>query len=967
MNWRPNALLAATKKFLPRAALPQLGLLVVVITIIWASILLHLKQERQQYEDAAWQEVNSLAHGYEQSIGSTIEGVDQVMLLIRALYRADPQHFDLAAMNQIGSQQTDLALQVTITNASGVMLGSNLAPQSNVDLSDREHVRVHMNSTNDFLFISKPVLGRVSHKWSIQFTRKLFNLKDEFVGVLVVSVNPSYFASFYNGLQGLNGAIALVGLDGVYRVRAPEREGTIGAAVKPDRLERLKFGDGDGSFREVSQIDGVDRLISFRRLNPYPLAVLVGISAESAFARYNEDRLPYIAIGICLTVLVLVLSVLLIEQGQRLLLSQMTLVATLDNVDQGVAMVDSNGIVPVINRRAVQLLALPPHLAREGVNARDILDWQIANGEFKAASVTEPESDKMLSTDLNETYRTGIVGPSFYERTRRDGRILEVRTQQLEDGGSVRTFTDITHRKRNEATLQAALTAAETARRAQSDFLAVMSHEIRTPLNGVIGMAGLLIDSELSSKQRSFATTLREAANSLMQIINDILDYSKLEAHKMEFEEIPFELPHLVRSVVDLMAVKAHERNLTLRADIVPSAPRHLIGDPGRIRQILLNLVSNAVKFTVTGGVSIEVDGERSGENQALVRITVRDTGIGISAAAQERLFEQFFQVDSSNTRGFGGTGLGLAICQRIAMDMGGRLTVASELGKGSAFQVELSLSVDPEPLLAVTDDKAPGPERWLNPRPKRRLRILLAEDNATNRMVAVTRLEMAGHRIDQVANGLEAVQMVQTAPYDVVLMDVMMPQLDGFGATRAIRALDGSMRSIPIIAMTANVFSHHQDACREAGMNDFLGKPFTPAQLERVLDRVITVQAPSATNASTDPDIAEETALARLIDSFGKDEALNLFKSFTAEALANAETIRAHDSAGNWSQRTTEAQALADTAGSLGLTGLEVQASRIASLPAAKSAPELLDGLETSLHRLIDLHSKQYTNSGAA
>lgn len=941
-------------RFLPRAALPQLALLVLVLSVIWSGIWVHLAQERQQAEATAWQDASNLAHGYGETISRTIDGVDQVMLLIRVLYSADPERFDISTLRQIGQIQSDLALQISVTDTHGILLGSNLLPTGIVDLSDREHIRVHTNNPGDFLFISKPVLGRVSGKWSIQFTRKLFDARHAFAGVLVVSLDPAYFAHFYKGLDRTGGTISLVGLDGVLRVRAPVQDDVVGKAIEPDELALLKSGSESGSYRQTSKIDGVDRLVSYIRLTPYPLVVQVGIGAADAFARANRDQIPYLAVGACVTVLAMIISLLQIREGQRRLRSQATLSATLANVNQGVLMVDGAGDVAVMNPRAVELLDLPPHLARPGVKFRALLDWQLATGEFNAPVTGSDLAGPQLSHDVAELARNGGIGPSMYERVRRDGRVLEVRTQRLDDGGVVRTFADITHRKRNEAALYAARDAAEAARRAQADFMAVMSHEIRTPLNGVIGMAGLLLDGELSDRQRRFAVTLREAGNSLMQIINDILDFSKLDARRMEFELLPFDLTAVIASVADLLSAKALDQNCWLRTEIAQRTPSRLIGDAGRIRQILLNLVGNALKFTVKGGVTILVDSEAIEAGRVLIRITVQDTGIGISDEAKDRLFEQFFQVDSSSSRGFGGTGLGLAICQRLANGMGARITVESTLGVGSAFHLELPLALDPAAEAHERSDQAAGGERRLAPRPKRRLRILLAEDNATNRLVAVTRLEMAGHRVDEVVNGLDALQMVQTVPYDLVLMDVMMPEMDGLAATRAIRSLPGPVRDIPIVAMTANVLVQEELACREAGMNDFLGKPFTPDQLNRVLSGIMGKNDAGSTDTPETQE-TDQAAFAALGASVGLPQARALLEALAEETAQSLQAIRAAEAAQRQGDCQSLVRALVENFESLGLTTLAGLAIRLEAPPAGVPIGKLIDEVAAVLQALVN------------
>ncbi len=544
----------------------------------------------------------------------------------------------------------------------------------------------------------------------------------------------------------------------------------------------------------------------------------------------------------------------LVRRQAALAESEQRLSAVIENSVEGILTIDERGVVKRFNRSAEDLFGY----RREEVVGRNV--------NMLMPEPYHSEHDGYLAAYLSTGVRRIIGTGREVAGRRKDGSRFPVRLAVGEArlGGErlfVGTIQDITEGKRIEAELrrhrdelqelvaertadlQSAKEAAEAANQAKSTFLANMSHELRTPMNGIIGLTELLLTMDLTEIQRDYLANIQYAADALMEIIDDILDFSKLEMGEAEVERIPVDLSELVEKTLPVIAQKCRRKGIDLTLSAAPDLP-NVMGDPGKIRQVLLNLLGNAVKFTEAGRIAVAVRRgggpiRRNGQFILPVILSVEDTGIGIPADQLEAVFERFVQGDNSFTRKYGGTGLGLSISRELARRMNGTLSVVSTAGEGSRFDLSLNLAIAKEALTADGPDPEP---KAVIPAPAatsaaRTGVVLVAEDNPVNMLVTRSHLQKMGFRVVEARTGREAVQKTETDRFDLIFMDIHLPESDGFETTKAIRSAEPPDRRTPIVALTADDLDGDRDRCLAAGMDDCIGKPFALDQLVEIVD----------------------------------------------------------------------------------------------------------------------------------
>ena len=698
---------------------------------------------------------------------------------------------------------------------------------------DRAYFQYHLAHPGTALHIGAPVLSRVEHVWIVTLSRRVERADGSLIGVIVATTDINYFQSYYDTFDiGPSGAILLANADGTLLARRPFVEANIGRDLSQSSLFKEYLPQApSGIALTRSSTDGVKRLNSYRRLTRYPLVVAAALAEDDILADWRGEARSHLLGTAALLAATLALGTWLILEFRFRLSTEAK--AAQSAADYRLLADNSSDLILRLALDGTCRYASPACQTLFGVTPEQMVGTNLLR---RRSRTPRPELAEAFARLAAGTERASILTSLL----RSDGRLLRLEANLQRavtlDGMHevVAVVRDVTEREATLVALRAARDEAVGANQAKSNFLATVSHEIRTPMNGILGFADMLLRDDLSPDQRRAASLIRDAGTSLLAILNDVLDLSKIEAGRLELERVPVCLPALADGAQSILRSQADAKGLWLRLDLDPDLPDWIEADPTRLRQVLLNLLSNALKFTEAGGVTLAIrrDGRR-------LRFAVTDTGIGIARDRQSLLFQQFSQLHRSSKRQFGGTGLGLAISKRLVEAMPeGEIGVESDEGHGATFWFAAALPTvaPPQPAAAPAPAAPSGPSA----------RILVAEDLFINQAVIESILTDAGHVVQIANNGVEAVEAARHERFDLILMDMEMPELDGIEATRAIRQSAGAMRDVPIIAVTANALDSEATRCREAGMNDHLTKPIDRAALLAAIRRWTAADRPA-------------------------------------------------------------------------------------------------------------------------
>lgn len=869
------------------------------------------------------------------------------------------------------------AFGVIVLDRSGRLIhesGSRVARP--FDGSGRDYFRQLRDAPTDEAVMGSPVVGPLSDDWHIPVARRITLPGGNFGGVVVVGMRSSYFRDLYQRIDiGKNGIVALVRSDATLYFSNPLFPDAMGRRIKSAELLVQRLGQQARGTAEFStKVDNTSRIGGYDRLSRYPFVAVVAHDKREVLAGWRDRTTLSVLATASVCLLLAWMGSMVGRQLKRRVELERSMQESREaygllaaNSTDIIARLDMQGRIQFVSPSVRELLGYEP-------------DSLICQYAFDMAH--PDDRDRVVRQffkfgDSADTDRAGLI----YRLRHCEGHFvwIEVHRRIVRNASGAPTEVissgrDVTARIRAASELNKAKRAAEAANRAKSEFLAVMSHEIRTPLTGVLASADLLMEGPLTAPQAKRVELLRRSARSLQSLLSDFLDFAKIEAGKLVLHEVDFSPAKLMQDAANLFELSARERGNTLSVH-AGGLPELVRGDELRVRQVLLNLLDNAAKFTRDGTIAIE--GHASPDGRTLT-FSVRDTGVGFSPAMKEHLFDAFTQADSSTTREFGGTGLGLAICRRLAEAMGGHVEADSQPGHGSVF----TFSVRVAPVAATVN--AAQDARWIDAATAPTqfdagicARILVAEDNMVNRLLIVEVLERSGHAVEAVENGRLAVQAASKAAYDVILMDLRMPVLDGIEAARAIRALPDPHAQVPIIAMSADLASLQEQSGSGALFEAALTKPIDWQALHEQIRRLVGKSLPVDFHAGGDhpaPQLEpstngvardiDERKLERMRHMIGDGKLGSLLDEFRQQLAGQVAELETAVERGERDAVQDLAHRLQGAAAHFGCTRLASAAAMLHDKPSAEHCMLLRQAAQAALSELAAWQERRHATS---
>jgi signal transduction histidine kinase/CheY-like chemotaxis protein len=847
----------------------------VLVGLTWGFTLVSIDTEEREARAHAEGNVANLARALEWQLNRQLLAIDQTLQILAAEWHNDPVKFDPAVWKKRSTLLGDVSLQVYVLDSQGFVISSTRPDMMGIDMSDRDYFQAQRASRRTGLYVGPAIRWKSTGRWEMNLSRRLERDDQSFAGAMVVTYDPWALTSMLEQVDlGSRGLIALLGNDGAIRALVSPFQLQPGEDISGSAMFRMATQRQQGTWTGPSAPDGVERVHAFRRLADQDLTIVIGVDRADALRTAVSWAANARLFAFGISGMVMLMAFLLMREvhaargredrlaNDRLILEHAygeaesakaqaeartsQLQATLSGMSDGVMMLDDKLRVMQWNEPFALFTGVPREVLRVGAPMEALLRAQALAGEFGPVDV-EAEVRRRIGR-LRTPQAVGV-----FERTRPNGRTVELRRSAVPSGGFVTVYTDITARKQIEEAQAAARKLAEEATEQKSRFVAIVSHEIRTPLNAVVNSLTLLDQSGLSPVQHRLTDTARQAGDALLDLINDILELSKMEAGRLAMRPTDFDLRPVLEGVQDMFRADAEARGIQIRLDVAADLPGRIHTDCGRLRQVLMNFVSNAAKFSLPGEVTIRA-ARAVVDHRHCILLGVRDQGPRIPDREASQLFQPFSRLDNARSSGAPGTGLGLAICERLTRLMGGEIGVGPAPSGGNEFWLTLPLDAARAAPLASSAQLIQMPRT-------RRANVLLVEDIPANHLVTATLLRREGHRVDVAESGPEALRMASVNAYDLVFMDLIMPGMNGYETARRLRTISRHCAQVPIVALTANTAPEDRNRCLNAGMNDMLGKPVRPVELNEILARVVRPSARPA-SATTAARKAETTVI---------------------------------------------------------------------------------------------------------